>query len=62
MRTFGMGRIAGAVRCNACQQSFSKIPIAGEYEEGRTVCPNFGGEEVEQRPTAFYPINRKESA
>ena len=48
--------------CNACEQSFSKMPIAEEYEEGRTVCPNCGSDDVEQRSKAFYPINYKESA
>jgi putative FmdB family regulatory protein len=48
--------------CNACQKPFSKMPIAEEYEEGRTICPNCGSEDVEQRPTAFYPINYRESA
>ena len=32
------------------------------YEEGGTVCPNCGSEDIEERPTAFYPINYKESA
>jgi putative FmdB family regulatory protein len=48
--------------CHACEQSFSKMPIAEEYEEGRIVCPNCGSEEVEQRSSAFYRINQKESA
>ncbi len=48
--------------CNACEQSFSKVPIAEEYEESCIVCPNCGSEDVEQRSTAFYPINYKESA
>ncbi len=48
--------------CNACQQAFSKTLIAAEYEEGSTVCPNCGSEDIEERPMAFYPINYKESA
>ena len=48
--------------CNACEQPFSKILTADEYEEGGTVCPECGSENVEQRSTASYPINRKESA
>lgn len=48
--------------CNACQRFFSKTMIAQEYEEGGTVCPKCGSEDIEQRPTAFYPINYKESA
>jgi putative FmdB family regulatory protein len=48
--------------CNACEQSFSKTLTADEYEEGGTVCPVCGSEDVEQRLTAFYPINSKETA
>jgi putative FmdB family regulatory protein len=48
--------------CNACEQPFSKILTAAEFEEGSTVCPACGSQDVEQRLTAFYPINRKESA
>jgi hypothetical protein len=48
--------------CNACEQLFFKTLTPGEYEEGGIVCPEYGSEEVEQRPTAFYPINHKESA
>jgi putative FmdB family regulatory protein len=48
--------------CNACKQSFSKMPIAEEYEEGRTVCPNCRSDDVEQQSTALYKINYKESA
>jgi putative FmdB family regulatory protein len=48
--------------CNACEQPFSKTLTAEEFEEGSTVCPECGSEEVEQRPTAFYPVNRKETA
>ena len=47
---------------NACEQPFSKNLTTEEYEEGGAVCPNCGSENVEQRPTAFYPINYKESA
>ncbi len=48
--------------CNACEQSFVRMPIVEEYQEGSVVCPHCGSENVEQRPTAFYPINYKESA
>jgi putative FmdB family regulatory protein len=48
--------------CHACQQPFSKTLTAEEYQEGATVCPACGGDNVEQRSTAFYPINQKESA
>jgi putative FmdB family regulatory protein len=48
--------------CNACEQPFSKTLTAEEFEEGGTVCPECGSEEVEQRLTAFYPINHKETA
>ncbi len=48
--------------CNACQQPFSRRLSAEEYDEGGTICPNCLSEDVEQRLTAFYPINYKESA
>jgi rRNA maturation endonuclease Nob1 len=48
--------------CNACEQRFSRILTTEEFEESGTVCPECGSEDVEQRPTAFYPINYKESA
>jgi putative FmdB family regulatory protein len=48
--------------CNACEQPFSKTLTSDEYEEGGVVCPECGSAEVEQRPTAFYPINHKETA
>jgi len=48
--------------CNACQRAFSKTLIAAEYEEGGTLCPNCGSEDIEERPTAFYPINYKGSS
>jgi putative FmdB family regulatory protein len=48
--------------CNACGQSFSKTLTPDEYEEAGTVCPVCGSEDVEQRLTAFYPIDRKEIA
>ena len=48
--------------CHACAQPFSKTLTPDEYEEGGTVCPVCGSEDVEQRSTAFYPTNRKETA
>jgi DNA-directed RNA polymerase subunit RPC12/RpoP len=48
--------------CSACKQSFSKTLTAEEFEEGGAVCPECGSGEVEQRPTAFCPINHKEAA
>jgi putative FmdB family regulatory protein len=48
--------------CNACEQPFSKTLTREEYEEGGAVCPECGSEDVEQRPTAFYPLNQRESA
>lgn len=48
--------------CNACEQPFSKMLTAAEFEEGGTVCPLCGSADVEQRLTTFYPINSKESA
>ena len=48
--------------CNACEQPFSKTLTAEEFEEGGTVCPECGSEEVEQRSTPFFPINHKEFA
>lgn len=48
--------------CHACSKPFSKTLTLAEYEEGEVVCPECGSEEVEQRPTAFYPINHKETA
>ncbi len=48
--------------CNACEQPFHKTLTIEEFEEGGIICPECGSEDVEQRDTAFYPINRKESA
>ncbi len=48
--------------CNACEQSFAKMPIAEEYEEGRAICPNCGSDDVEERETAFFQIKQKEIA
>ncbi len=48
--------------CKACEQPFFKTLTAAEYEEGATVCPICGSEEVEQRLTAFSPVSRKETA
>ncbi len=47
---------------NTCEQSFFKTLTAGEFDEGNTVCPECGSEDIEQRPTAFYPINQRETA
>jgi len=35
--------------CHACEQPFSKILTADEYEEGVIACSNCGSEEVEQQ-------------
>ncbi len=48
--------------CNACQQSFSKKPTATDFEEGGTVCPYCGSENVDEHLTTFYPINSREIA
>ncbi len=48
--------------CNACERPFHKTLTSEEFEEGGIVCPECGSEDVEQRDTAFYPINWKETA
>ena len=48
--------------CQACHQTFSEVPTPNGGAEGVVVCPQCGSERVEERPTAFYPIRRKESA
>ncbi len=48
--------------CKACEQHFHKTLTEEEFGEGGTVCPECGSEDVEQRDTAFYPINWKETA
>jgi hypothetical protein len=47
---------------NVCEQPFSKTLTREEYEEGFAVCPECGSENVEQRPSVFYPVNERESA
>ncbi len=41
--------------CKACDQPFYRTLTSEEYEEGGTVCPECGSEDVELRATAFYP-------
>ncbi len=48
--------------CKACEQPFHKTLTSEELEVARIVCPECGSDDVEQRDTAFYPINWKESA
>jgi putative FmdB family regulatory protein len=48
--------------CHACKKPFSKTLTPAEYEQGSVVCPHCGGEEVEQRVSAFYSISWKETA
>ena len=47
--------------CQACHQTFSEVPTPNDDAEV-VVCPHCESERVEERPTAFYPIKRKESA
>jgi putative FmdB family regulatory protein len=48
--------------CHACKRPFSKILTHAEYEEGTSVCPHCGSDEVEPRMPAFYPISSRETA
>jgi hypothetical protein len=47
--------------CHACKKCFS-TPTPSDYQEGDVVCPHCGGDDVEPRTAAFYPISRKETA
>jgi DNA-directed RNA polymerase subunit RPC12/RpoP len=48
--------------CQACRQTFSEVPTPDDEAEGVVACPHCGSERVEERPTAFYPVRRRESA
>jgi hypothetical protein len=48
--------------CQACHQAFSKVLTRVDYAESVVSCPHWGSKSVEERPTVFYPITRKESA
>ncbi len=48
--------------CKACDQPFYRTLTTEEYQEGGTVCPECGSEDVELRATAFYPVNWRQSA
>jgi len=39
--------------CNACEQSFSKLPIAEEYAEDRVVCPNGAAKKSNSAQSGF---------
>jgi putative FmdB family regulatory protein len=48
--------------CHACKKPFSKMLTPSEYEEGAVACPYCGGEEVEERQSAFYPTSTRDVA
>jgi putative FmdB family regulatory protein len=50
------------VVCYACKKPFLKTLTPAEYDQGSVVCPHCGGEEVEQRVSAFCPISWNDTA
>ena len=48
--------------CHACHQEFSQVLTPDDDVDGVVVCPHCESERVEERPMAFYPIRRRESA